>query len=85
MSWSSIPDYQKNWSKENRSANYWYAGFDWDLKGSFAWNIRQGVMEEEVHTLMLNPFVDVYGYVETFFDFYFPYGMIGFTLYVQPT
>ena len=84
--WSSLPEYQKDWKKDFRSSDsYWNAGLDWDLKASFAWNIRQGVMEEEVHTLILNPFVDVYGYIETFFDFYFPYGMFGVTLYVQPS
>ena len=86
MTWSNLPDYQKDWNKDFRSSDsYWNAGLDWDLKGSFAWNINQGVMEGEVHTLILNPYVDVYGYIETFFDFYFPYGMIGFTLYVQPS
>ena len=86
MTWSSIPEYQKNWSADRRtSTSYWNAGFDWDIKSSFAWNIREGVMEEEVHTLILNPFVDVYGYMSAFFDFHFPYGMIGVTLYVQPS
>ena len=86
MTWSNLPDYQKDWNKDFRSSDsYWNAGLDWDLKGSFAWNIKIGVMEEEVHTLILNPYVDVYGYIETFFDFYFPYGMIGVTLYVQPS
>jgi hypothetical protein len=42
-------------------------------------------MDEEVHTQSINPYVDVYGYFTTYFDFFFPYGMIGFTFYAQPT
>jgi hypothetical protein len=65
--------------------SYWTAGLDWDVKTSFAWNLNEGVMDGEVHTQNISPYVDVYGYFSTFFDFYFPYGMIGVTLYVQPS
>ncbi len=86
QTWTSIPSYQKNWPKDYRSfSTYWNAGIDWDVKTSFAWGLHEGEMDGEVHSLILNPYVDVYGYFTSYFDFFFPYGMIGFTFFVEPT
>jgi len=38
--------------------------------------------DTEPHTLIINPYVDAYGYVSSFFDFNFPYGMFGVNAYI---
>jgi hypothetical protein len=86
QTWTSIPSFQKNWPKDLRNFDtYWNAGLDWDINTSFAWNVHDGVMDDKVHTLFIDPYVDVYGYFSTYFDFFFPYGMIGVTFYAQPS
>ena len=35
--------------------------------------------------LALNPYIDLYSYVSTYFDFHFPMGMVGVSLYLSPT
>ena len=35
--------------------------------------------------LALNPYIDLYTYVSTYFDFHFPMGMVGVSLYLSPT
>lgn len=88
LSWSNIPDYQKNWPKENwTSDTFWYAGLDFDAKTSFAWGFTEGFEEgvKLAQTTNFNPYWDVYGYFSTYFDFHIPYAMIGFNFYVSPT
>lgn len=46
LTWSSVPDYQKDWPVESRTSQiFWYAGLDFDAKTSFAWGFTEGFEE----------------------------------------
>ncbi len=84
--WSSVNSWVSKTSPLYPTFN-WNAGTAWDVKAAAAWGVGDETEPEtyETKALVFNPFVSLYGYLSAYFDFHFPYGMIGVNAYLSPT
>ncbi len=67
--------------------NNWYAGFSWDLKFDFDWNLEENLtpLTYETIKIELNPTIDTYAYLTGYFQWFFTdMWFVEISAYVQP-
>ena len=83
LNWTSVSSLDK--ILDRKDTFFWYAGFNYDVKSSFQWGVDGLAGMDTDGVLALNPYIDLYAYVSSYFDFHFPMGMIGVNVYMSPT